>query len=344
MKYRIYGIRQGEMRREKGSPATPFRGDTRSWRIGPSRSARVTVRRPRNRTEVVMNIERRRFVALFGSLAASLATRPLQADQPALAEPVHRVANASTRPADGTEHPLDRALEVAREGLDSSRENIQDYTAVLVKREQVGGVLGQHEYMFLKMRNRKLRNGEVTQPFSVYLSFMKPASVKGREVIYVEGQNGGKMIAHEGGIKGKFLPTVSVPPDGMLAMRGQRYPLTEIGLENLIEKLIERGETARKYPDVTCEFRKGARLKDRPCTVIQVTQPTRRPDADFYLAQVFIDDEFNVPIRYIAYDWPTSSGDAGDVIEEYNYLNLEINVGLTDSDFNPQNKAYNFYS
>ena len=87
-----------------------------------------------------------------------------------------------------------------------------------------------------------------------------------------------------------------------------------------------------------------SRLKDRACTVIQVTQPTRRPDAEFYQAQVFIDDELNVPIRYIAYDWPGRSGEVGEVIEEYNYLNLDVNVGLTDSDFNPRNEAYNFYS
>ena len=32
------------------------------------------------------------------------------------------------------------------------------------------------------------------------------------------------------------------------------------------------------------------------------------------------------------------------VIEEYNYLNLKINVGLTDADFDANNPEYNFYS
>lgn len=291
-----------------------------------------------------MNLERRRFVALFGSLAAAAAARSVRAEEPQLTEPVHRVANASTRPVENPEHPLDRALQLARDGLANSRANIADYTAVLVKRERVDGVVSPYEYMFLKMRNRKVNGGRLVQPLSVYLSFLKPATVKGREVIYVEGQNDGNLVAHEGGFKGKFLPTVKIPPDGMLAMRGQRYPLTEIGIENLIVKLIERGEKARQYPDVSCEFRKGARLKDRQCTVLQVTQPTRRPEADFYMAQVFIDDQLNVPIRYVAYDWPTQSGQPGDVVEEYNYLNLKVNVGLTDEDFNPYNEAYNFYS
>ena len=87
-------------------------------------------------------------------------------------------------------------------------------------------------------------------------------------MIFVENQNDGNIVAHEGGFKGKFLPTVTIPPDGMLAMRGQRYPMTDIGVENLIVKLIERGEQARQFPDVQCEFRKNARVKDRVCTVL----------------------------------------------------------------------------
>ena len=52
----------------------------------------------------------------------------------------------------------------------------------------------------------------------------------------------------------------------------------------------------------------------------------------------------NIPVRYIAYDWPARPGDPPDVFEEYNYLDLKLNVGLTDADFDPHNPAYNFYS
>lgn len=289
-----------------------------------------------------MNMERRQFVALVGSVAATAVTRSVGADEPKLKEPVHRVAaNIS---ANKKSDPLDRALAIAKQALKNSRENIDDYTALLVKREKIDGTLSPYEYMSVKIRNRKMANGNLAQPLSVYLNFLKPSSVKGREVIYVENQHDGKMVAHEGGFKGRFLPTVTIPPDGMLAMRGQRYPLTEIGIENLILKLIERGETASKYSDVTCEFRKNARVKDRSCTVLQVTQPTRRPELVFYKAQIFIDEKLNVPIRYVAYDWPRNQGDALQVIEEYNYLNVETNVGLTPSDFDPNNENYDFYS
>jgi len=304
-----------------------------------------------------MNTARRQFLGLAGGLIAGGFASRLHAQSPAgnqWTQPVHRVANAAMSSSQNVKKPryttgnpaLRRALEMAHAALAKSREEINDYTALLVKRERVSGSLGEHEYMMIKCRNRKVAGGQLAQPFSVYLQFLKPASTKGREVIYVENENDGKLIAHEGGFKGKFLPTVTIPPDGMLAMRGQRYPLTEIGVENMVIKLIERGEKALQFEDVTAEFRTGARVKDRTCTVLQVNQPTRRPELDFYQAQVFLDDQLSMPIRYISYDWPrpgSAPGSVGEVIEEYNYLNLQVNVGLTDNDFDAYNKQYGFY-
>ncbi|WP_419194638.1 DUF1571 domain-containing protein [Novipirellula herctigrandis] len=295
--------------------------------------------------KLFMTIPRRQFCALLGSIAATGSSIPLFAEDREFAEPVHRVANATSVTPKQMTHPLDRALEMARDGLESCRKQIDDYTAILVKRERVGSSLGGHEFMFAKVRNRKVHNGQIVQPLSVYLNFLKPSSVKGREVIFVENQNDGNIIAHEGGFKGKFLPTVSIPPDGMLAMRGQRYPMTEIGVENLIVKLIERGEQAKHTPGVKCEFRKNAKIKGRTCTVLHVTQPIKTPQgAEFHQAEVFMDDVVNVPIRYVAYDWPQKPGGPLNVLEEYTYLDIKVNVGLTDADFNPHNDEYNFYS
>ena len=289
-------------------------------------------------------MQRRHFLALMGSIAATTAAEQSLAKPPHLVEPVHRIANAtSLAPAQKVPlSPLDEALQLARRSLVRCRENVHDYTALLIKRERVGETLGPHEYMTAKIRCRKVVDNQLIQPLSVYLGFVKPATIRGREVLYVEGRNDGKLIAHEGGFKGKFLPTVSLPPDGTLAMRGQRYPMTEIGIENLLVKLIERGEQARNLPDVTAEMKNGIVLNKRRCNVLTVTQPTKRPELMFYQAKVYIDNEHQLPIRYVAYDWPKRPGMPLDIIEEYNYLNLKTNVGLTDADFDPENTAYNF--
>jgi hypothetical protein len=277
-----------------------------------------------------------------------------------LSEPVLRVANTiAPRPlaiakelakksaeelAKNAAHPLDPALDVARDGLKSIRGSINDYTCTLVKRERIDGELTDYEYMSVKVRNHKEVDGKVVTPFSVYMYFLKPAGVKGREVIYIEGRNENKLVAHEGGLTGKYLPTVWLAPTGVIAMRGQKYPITDLGIENLVLKLIERGERDKEAGNKTVEvsFHPDAKINGRKCTLLQVKNHEPSPNLDFHLAQIFIDDELNVPVRYAAYDFPPKAGDPMPVIEEYTYLNVKLNVGLTDKDFDHENKEYSF--
>ena len=258
-------------------------------------------------------------------------------------EPVFRIARTPAAAAKKAkkQHPLDPALVVAKNCLANIQANVTDYTCTLVKRERINGKLGDYEYMFTKIRNQRVQNGQVLSPLSVYMYFIKPSAVKGREVIFVAGQNNGKMCAHEGGTKGRLIPAVWLAPNGVIAMKGQRYPLSEIGIENLVEKLIERGNRDRRFAECEVEFRRGAKINGRACTVIQVTHPVRREHFDFHIARIFIDNKLNVPIRSAALDWP-KDGAAPEVVEEYTYLNLKLNVDLPDSDFDPKNPKYGF--
>ncbi len=159
---------------------------------------------------------------------------------------------------------LDPALQLARDGLSRVQQGVNDYTAVIVKRERVNDELGDHEYMFAKVRNRKVQNGQVVVPFSVYLMFLKPTSIKGREVVYVENRNDGKMTAHEGGMK-RMLGTHHLEPTSWLAMQGQRYPITDLGIEMLLSKLIERGERSKTDPECKVSYTPNAKVSKRPC-------------------------------------------------------------------------------
>ena len=62
----------------------------------------------------------------------------------------------------------------------------------------------------------------------------------------------------------------------------------------------------------------------------------------FHLARIFIDDELQVPIRYAAYLWPAREGGKPVLDEEYTYLNLKLNNGFTDRDFDYRNEKYRF--
>ncbi len=291
--------------------------------------------------------DRRRFLTTSAFIGGTAwLTGSLLADEPATgatSEPVYRISKSDgNHPPTASAHPLDPALEVARGSLQHIRQNIHDYSAILVKRELIDGSLTDYEYMGVKVRNRKQANGQLITPFSVYMAFLKPAAVKGREVIYVENQNQGHVVAHEGGMKGRFLPTVTLDPHGMLAMRGQRYPITEVGLENLVVKLIEKGERDRQRGECDVQFQQGAKVGGRECTVLSVSHPVERPYFDFHIAQIFIDNELNMPVRYCAYTWPETVGGEPVLLEEYTYQNIKTNIGLTDADFDQKNKKYNF--
>ncbi|MEI8072309.1 MAG: DUF1571 domain-containing protein [Planctomycetota bacterium] len=230
-------------------------------------------------------------------------------------------------------HPLQQAIDVAEKGLGAIRANIQDYSCTVVKRERIDGKLGEHEYMFTKIRQ---------QPFSVYLYFLGPDSVKGQEVIYVNGGNEGNMLAHAGSGVRAMVGMVSLKPQSMLAMQGNRYPITELGVENLTRRLLEVAVHDSQFGECDVNFYPNAKVNGRVCTCIQVTHPVPRRNFRFHLARVFIDDELSVPIRYESYDWPKEPGGQPLLMEEYTYMNMKTNNGFTDADFDPRNTSYKF--
>ncbi|MEX0818362.1 MAG: DUF1571 domain-containing protein [Pirellulaceae bacterium] len=249
------------------------------------------------------------------------------------------VAEEIEKPGVAT-HPLVPAIERAQEGLKLIEETINDYTTTIIKRERIGGVLKEHEFISAKIRNRKVKDGKVVVPFAVYLKFLKPDAVAGREVIWVEGKNDNKIVAHESGLLG--FKRFHLPPDGFLAMMGQRYPITNIGIQTLIEELLVRAKNDLKYGECEVKFYKGAKVDKYVCTLIEVVHPVQRDHFTFYRARIYIDETLGVPVRYAAWTWPAKPGGEPVLEEEYTYRNIKLNVGLTDADFDPDNEAYDY--
>ena len=283
--------------------------------------------------------------SVFGQAAADKENKgnaPAAAQQAAPARQPYQVAERAEAlsqspapqlgPAQANEHPLMPALRWAYEGV-GNIEKLSDYSATVAKRERVDGKLNDYDHMFVKVRHK---------PFSVYMYFLAPAKIKGQEVIFVDGANNGNMWAHTVGLQDKMFGTVSIKPDGPIAMRGQRYPLTELGILNLTRRLVQVGEQDIKYGECEVKFFKAAKINNRVCTCIQVVHPVPRRNFLFNLARIFVDDELNVPIRYESYEWPKEPGGAPELIEEYTYLNLKLNNGFTDADFDIKNPNYHF--
>ncbi|NIN07620.1 MAG: DUF1571 domain-containing protein, partial [Planctomycetales bacterium] len=206
------------------------------------------------------------------------------------------------------QHPLVPVIKMAYDGLQRIDREIQDYSCTLVKRERINGELGPHQYIYTKVRH---------EPFSVYMHFIAPSEMKGREVIYVAGQNGGKLRAHEAqGWKSKF-GMVSLEPDSRLAMLGQRYPVTMTGVRIMTQRLVEVAEHDTQFGECEVNILQGGKINDRPCTCIQSVHPFPRKHFRYHMARVFIDEELQIPVRYAAYQWPAKPGGQPLLDEEY---------------------------
>jgi len=229
------------------------------------------------------------------------------------------------------EHPLEPFLRWARNRLDTMNK-IQDYSCTFIKRERIDGKLSAYESAYLKVRHR---------PFSVYMRFLSPKKFKGREVIYVDGKNNNELLVHLTGLKARLLGTLHLDPNGAFATYGNRHPITEIGFLTLTKRLLEAGEHDTKFGE--CKVKTfSSEIKGRSCMCIQVEHPIPRSYFRYHIARIYIDDEFNIPIRYESYGWPQKQGGEPQLLEEYTYLNVKLNNGFTDADFDPKNPSYNF--
>lgn len=229
-------------------------------------------------------------------------------------------------------HPLAPALEhayAARQKLAS----VTDYEALFSKQELIGRRM-RATSMTMKIRE---------QPFSVYLQYVTPH--QGREVIYVSGRNNGQLLAHETGIKA-IAGTVSLAPDSEDAMDGNKYPITMIGIRNLLEGVIVQWEAEAQFGECNVQYYPDAKLgkpgEETACKVIESSHPTPRKQFKYQKTRLFIDTASGLPIRVEQYGFPRTEGDKAPLVEEYTYSKLRVNPGLTDRDFDIKNPNYAF--
>jgi len=228
------------------------------------------------------------------------------------------------------EHPLMPIIRWGKAGA-AALEKVDGYSCRLVKRERVDGRLNNHEWVSLKVRQA---------PFSVYCAFVNKQERPWQEVVYMADRHAGKMFAHSD--THRLLGTVSLFPDSQRAMREGRYPLTEIGVLNLIRRLVEQAEKELQFEDCEVKVYDNARIENRLCHYIRVTHKERRPELTFNIARIFIDNELNVPVRYEAFTWPEGAGGKPVLQEEYTYLDFQFGRKYSDRDFDINNPDYYF--
>ena len=205
--------------------------------------------------------------------------------------------------------------------MEEAYARVTDYTARLVRTEPSKGIKNQP--LLLKFR----------KPNEIYLRWLEPPD-KGREIIWRGGANSGMALAHEGRFP-KNVVTVILAPDHPMILERSLFPLTEIGIGQLIKHL---GENVRRA-NVRNELRVSYPSPPRPGT-IRVDLATPPQARGYFCQRVFltVDTSLGLPVAVDLFDA------RGEAVASYQYSEIAINSGLTDLDFSADNPTYSFSS
>lgn len=229
---------------------------------------------------------------------------------------------------DAQKHPLRPAIDYAKSCLEQV-EAMPGYEATFYKREVIGKKTISHK-MRIKIRHR---------PFSVYLYFENPH--EGREVLYVEGENNGKLVAHESGFL-SIAGSMELSPTDSMAMSENRYPITMAGIANTLKVMIKQWEEETKYGESEVKYYKDAKLGDMTCRVVESSHPQPRRQFNNHKIRLWVDTKTGIPVRMQKYGFPKRAGNPPPIIEDYTFMNLKTDVRLTDADFDRNNTKYSF--
>jgi outer membrane lipoprotein-sorting protein len=200
----------------------------------------------------------------------------------------------------------------------------ESYTAVFHKQERVKGWLKTKETVYLKFK----------KPFKVYMKWIEDPG-KGREILYIDGWNDNRILLREPGFMGVVI--MNLRPQGAIAMKGSRHPITEVGLEHLVKMFGDNLRRGLRSGEL--EYRRGKEgtVYGRRIQPVEFIFP-RDPRNGYYCYRgiISLDIEKKLPIRVQVFDWEDR------LIEDNGYEDLALNAGLTDADFDPRNLKYRF--
>lgn len=243
-----------------------------------------------------------------------------------LIQPTSISAQETQAPA---EHPLIPAIQLIRQSY-TVVQQLKDYEATLIKQELVNG----------QMISQRIRLRIKDKPFSIYMQYEEPHA--GREVLFVLGQNDNQMLVHEATGITSLVGTVSLAVDSPQALAENRHIITDSGMKRLLELLIAQWELESRYGECDVKFYPAAKMGNAECEVIESSHPRPRKQFPFHMTRIFLEKQSRLPIRIENYGFPAQANQPAPLVEEYTYVNVKTNVGLTAADFDRRNQRYSF--
>lgn len=233
-------------------------------------------------------------------------------------------------------HPLAPIVRYAASHAVYIRENVRDFSCQIIRRERVNGKLQERQFANMQVRCEQQHDDGWAKPLAVFMQFVAPRTIIDRRVLYIAGQNDGKVLVRKGGKLMKHMK-LKVDPLSARARSESKYSIMDTGLDKLMDRFVRQAEDDMVRDPAAANTRvshfDNAMINERPCTHIQIVHPRQSGGMEFHSASLYVDNELHVPTRLVVHGWPEQEGAQPPVNEESTYLNLRLNVGLTDSDF-----------
>jgi hypothetical protein len=250
-------------------------------------------------------------------------------------------------------------------------DNVRDYTMTIVCQEWNVGGMGPPDTLFTKW----------ARPFKVYYKRLTAPHL-GREILYADGWNNGKMK-----VSVRAWPLnigVNVNPHGELAMAESKHPVDESSLVYLVDMVLDNFRRAEERGEAMAEDRGSETVLGRECRRLRIfiSQSSTRHTLVRGETLWDVKKRFDTPVATLLYanrdlGW-TTPGDAkqgqtirvpryyaaridlwiddalslplvaeiydehGSMFERFEHRDLRVNVGLGPQDFLPANPDYRF--
>lgn len=203
--------------------------------------------------------------------------------------------------------------------LDNSRQ-YSDYRLTFEKQERIRGSLQEAQVIDAAFR---------AEPFSVGMRWVEGAG-RGDRALYIEGERNNQMLIRPieslQWIAGRHVLRSPTHRD---VMRSTLRPITAFGFSNSLENLLTVYRLAEANGELTQEFGGVAEVFGRRALVLVRTLPPDRDEYEAAVTTIYIDIEYLVPVLIEGRDWQD------ELVAQYVFKDIELNLGLTDEDFSP---------
>lgn len=210
-------------------------------------------------------------------------------------------------------------LEEVIRSTTKSIQKIQTYEFDLIKREYANGKDTKYQLLQAKVQ---------VEPLKIYIKFIKPRRLAGREALFVDGN----LIVRRGGTRMSDL-VLMIDPCSPLAMDGNRYPITHMNPHKICVELVDHIKNELKF-DPVIKRRPNSKYNGQIGTHYRLTHNKKQKGMRCKTAEMLISDEHNIPIYFKVVNW------ANITVEEYAFSNIKINWDFDHDTFNRNNPEY----